>query len=193
MEENKKLREVCNIDLRYVDDCGVDKIKHIEINFISQKIMREYYKYLDKITKFKEIYERFNKVTSDIGQAALGTLTDSVLKNGTPKNKGVLFNEKVELTKNLILEKEELECEIRSYSESDFFVERFTLITMILRKNGITDKDLLSFDWWDDCVDSGELADFITMACEKDRVLVEHKKKVRQELKNSERTDYSQH
>lgn len=163
---SESLRKSIKVEIPYVNDKGTFGIKTVTINFISQKIMEMYTAYINEITEVIELSHRAENIVSEIGATVIGGL-DSKLN----------FEDRVSAIKELNEELESIKAKIKGYSDIAFD-RKYELIQLILKKNNVTDHNLLSRDWWVDCVDVNGIMKFIKDACEKDNELINKKKKI---------------
>lgn len=62
-------------------------------------------------------------------------------------------------------------------SDDEILQKRYGLVKELLISNGITDSELLSFEFWDKCVDATTAWDLLELATNKDRGAPREKKK----------------
>lgn len=180
MESNEILRQSIDIELPFRDENGQAGVKHVHIDFVSQRIDRMYAEYALKVETAKKLYERMASLLDEAGRAAYADLNiDKYLNEGLSKGKAGkrAKEEKIRTLAEIMKERSDIEQKIREIGTDDFFNARFKLIEKIIQKNGIDDPDLLDKDWWDDCVDSFDMVNFINKACTKDSALIQGKKK----------------
>jgi len=133
-------------------EAGEDKFIDIVIDFISNRTLKDY------------------AVISSMAENA--RFTNNKISDLTSKIAAVKVNKK----DGWELEVEKLESEvddcieiILEYNNNNYFAKRFDLIKRILTDNKYGDNEqLMSIDFWDDCIDPFDLVDFMATVIYKD-------------------------
>lgn len=148
--------------ITYVLPCrsrkGKDFIKEITIDFTSQGMRKEYFAIDTDINSIKTLYNDYKLKLAELEAAKLSG-ADSAECDKIKK------------------ESEQIERSIEKLASIDFFLRRYNLIKAILESNGIDDKQLLSFELWNDNVDPDVIGDFLNVAINKDVTSTNVKKK----------------
>jgi len=176
MENNTDLRNEIDYEIPYVLDDGTKGIKKVHIAFVSQGIYQDYNKYVEELIELKTIGDRLAVISSNMGYAVA---QDSVVyKEGeTILSRKKTIKEIRDEIAALSEESERLSSRVNEIT-SHLDEKRFNIVRKIIIKNSIEDKDMLSLDWWMNCVDRVVFMDFIKTACTKDDDKLASKKKV---------------
>ena len=148
------MRKKIHYTVEYRDQ-GEDKEIEISIDFISNRVMKEY---SDVVLIADEAQRAFNRM-SDIST--------------------ILAGEELTEEKKQELKEEDIKCteKILEFNENNYFKKRFDVLEKILIDNGHKDNEMLmDVNFWNDCVEPSELLKFMTNAVYKD---IDPKKKVR--------------
>lgn len=139
------MKEVIKYDLEYRVD-GDKHFKHLEIDFVPDGRRKEFNKQLSIADDVRSKWDRI----SDIQTLLVGE-----------KDK-----EKIRKLKD----EEKACCDyIMSFSDMDVIKMRFDIIKKVLVKNGYAnDKDLMSFEWWDNNVDPYDINELLRLCVFKD-------------------------
>lgn len=147
------MRKKVNYFLAYRED-GVDGQIEIEIDFISNRVLKEYSELMTKSATVEKSQNRLNEIYEEISNVEL---TDEQIEE--------LKIEEKKLTENIL-----------SYSDNGFFERRQDLLIRILIDNGYSSHaKLMDPEFWESCVEPIELLGFLTSAIYKD---LETKKKL---------------
>ncbi len=140
---------------------GVDGSKNIEIDFVSNRIMKDYSEIVAKASDAERAGDRMSDLNSLIASEE------------TRQEEG--YQVKVEQYK---AELKNCVDKIQAFSDNGFFEKRFEVLKRLLIDNGYKEDELMmSMDFWNDSVDPYDLIYFLTIAIYKD---VDKKKVIRQ-------------
>ena len=145
------MREKIKYDLPYRID-GEQKTRKIEIDFISNRITKDYSEILGGAIVVKEAFDRMSDINTLIAEQK------------TLKEKG--WKDEV---KKLEDEYNEMHEQILEYSENDFFDRRYDILRRVMIDNGYKDDEqLMNFRFWDESVALEDLIDFMNTVIYKD-------------------------
>lgn len=174
--DNSSLRKTIEYDLHYVTDEGVEGVKRIPIRFVSTRISNLYMELqkalIETVTLSNDISSMQKKLGEAIGSLRTAQIDKVLLKGVKPIDANDL-KDLVAETEGTLKNKTARLNELGSHA----FDYKWNVIQALLIKNGITDTDLLNRTFWEDCIDSRDVMDFIANACNKDNALLESKKK----------------
>jgi hypothetical protein len=134
MEKKKEL-----IKIPYRQD-GEDKEYHVEIDFISNRVRREF---SDLAKNVNEINEKLNQL-NDIAEEIIGV--QKLRAEGWEIKLRDLNNDLKELSN-----------EINTFNDKEFFEKRYNMLKRIMQDNKVKDEFILSYEFWDEMVDPGEI------------------------------------
>lgn len=147
------MRKKINYTIEYREE-GEQKEVELEIDFISNRVMKDF---SDLILLGNEAEEAYGRI-SDI--------------NTTMAGEELADEEKEEL------KKESARCveKIMEFNDNGYFEKRFEILKRILVDNGYKNDDkMMSLDFWENCVEPRDQLKFMTLAIYKD---VDQKKKL---------------
>jgi hypothetical protein len=139
----KQMKKTYKDTIKYYEN-GKEKELPVSIAFVSNRASREYTELMSDIDTFRKKSEEHQRLLSESGTII------AEHKDGY----------KDELKKNEA-KRAKIKEELAEYQNCDIFNNRVKLITMILRQNGINDEKMMSFDFWDECVESYEMMKFL--------------------------------
>ena len=137
---------------------GEKKNKIITIDFISNGVIKRYDKLMGEVNEVSQKNDERQELLIEIVN----------LRIDKPEGWKDLQKEKKKKV-------EEIENFIKSFNENGHFERRFEIIKTVLEDNGIKDEKLLTFDFWENCVDANTMIEFISASIWKD--LADNKKK----------------
>jgi hypothetical protein len=135
-------------NLKYRDR-GIKKIFPIKIDFISSWVSTKFSEIMRDSQKTKKLWDEISDCNTRIGSYG-------------PDEKDKIDIEFEKIKK--------LNTEILTFNsdENNFLQKRFELIKEILESNGISDKQILTYEFWDRKVDPVIIIDFLITVCLKD-------------------------
>lgn len=139
------MKEIVKYDLEYRVD-GEKQFKYLEIDFVPDGRRKEFNKQLSIADEVRRKWDRISDIQT------------------------LLVNEK-DKEKIRELKDEEKACSdyILSFNDMDIIRMRFDILRKVLVKNGYADdKDLMSFEWWDDNVDPYDINELLRLCVFKD-------------------------
>ena len=170
------MRNTIEVVLPFINDKGNKKEHKFNIEFISNRINKDYASLQYKIKEISDKIIKLKDRFSDIGEykSNLKTLFEKLNAEKKPSKeesedilKGIKeYTEKVE---KLSINSEK-ESKVVSEESNGFFKVRFDLIKKILIMNGYnnTKKEYLTFDFWDSNVNPGDIIRFLQECVLKD-------------------------
>jgi len=150
------MRTKRNYTIEYREE-GEHKEVEIEIDFISNRVMKD----------FSDLI-----VMGNVAEAAYNRISDI---------NSILAGEKLTEEQKEQYKQESVRCvdKVMEFNDNGYFVKRFEILKRILIDNGYkNDEKLMSLDFWENCVDPKDQLKFMTLAIYKD---VDQKKKLFQQ------------
>ena len=155
------MRKTINYELTYFKK-GQELKRLLKISFVSNRIYDWYSDIVDRTNKLQVAIEKRKE-----------TIQDMILE---AVNSDLSIIERRKKTKPYREKLKQLEKEIKETDSKDFVSARHKLISRILEDNGIEpDDEIMSVDFWNDCVEPSEMWAFLVAVVTKDS---EPKKKV---------------
>lgn len=148
------MRKKIDYKLEYREN-GEQKVKMLTVDFVSNWIIK---KFSDLILLGGEAEQAYIRISDIHTELAGEELTDEKID---------LLKQEIEQCNNKILE----------FNENGYFEKRYEILKRLLIDNGYNDEKLLSFEFWDQCVDPVNIMEFMYEAVYKD---VQKKKIFRQ-------------
>ena len=140
------------------------KHRTIQIRFCSMYIDREYPPLLNRAATILALARR------------MGDINDIIAKERAERSDG--FRTRIDAYK---AELDQMKTSIEELAavgtENEIIKKRHALVEELLLSNGVTDPEILSFDFWDKCVDATTAWNLLELATNKDRVSEREKKK----------------
>ena len=140
------------------------KKRNIEIRFCSMYIDREYPPLLHRAASILAYTRRIAEINDQIAQT----------RKARPEGYKELISRLAEEIDRLTAGIEEFAA---VGTENELLKKRHALVEELLLSNGVTDPEILSFDFWDKCVSGTAAWDILELATNKDRKLGREKKK----------------
>lgn len=144
-------RKTVNYEVKYFKK-GVDLVKHVEIKRISRGTMKEYGELMTYALKSTALLKEKENKTKEIAWV----LSDTKIR----------YWDRISKAKPLGKELIEIEKKINEYA--DIFPKAVEIVASVLDENGIEDKDLIKFSFWNKCTDDTEIWDFLNTVIYKD-------------------------
>lgn len=149
------MRKKINYTIEYREE-GEDKEIVIAIDFISNRVLKDFSNLVVLADEAQKAHNRISDIST------------------------IIAGEDLPDDKREKLKTESKECidKIMEFNDNGYFEKRFEILQRILIDNGYKeDNKIMSFDFWEDCVEPSEYLKFMTLAIYKD---VENKKKQQQ-------------
>lgn len=153
------MKPIETLTINYFDK-GKEKTKSFTINFVSNKILRDYNSIMLDSSNVKNSWNRIQDILTD--SAFLKVNKSNGWQDKIKKND--------EEYKNLV-------SDVYEVGKSDFFKRRFEIITTLLKDNGHeNDTEAMCYEFWDEKVPPDQIVRSLTKVIYKD-LLVGSKKK----------------
>lgn len=154
------MRNTVEVKLPYVDNRGKDKEYVFKIGFVSNRITRDYRELQEEIQKLLEITNSIKELEGKL-QDKIGSITTESTEEEVKR-----VNKEIDKISSDI---EKISKKAKSIDYTEFFNKRFDLIKRILIRNGYNDgKQYLTFKFWDENVDPGNILEFLKSCVFKD-------------------------
>jgi seryl-tRNA synthetase len=149
-----RMRKTITYELTYFKK-GEELKKQIPIRFISNGVYEDYIKIAQKVNEVMILAERRGKLIKDLAWAS----TDR--KKSLSERRAEIAEIKHEL--------KQIDEDIRAIDGDSYLRDRFKLIKTILEDNGVTDKELFDYKFWDKHTEASEAWGFLAAVVMKDR------------------------
>ncbi len=172
-------RTIVKVIIPYFEN-GVDKEKKFTVSRISRKVIKEYTEIILHLTEMRDQAVKLANKARDRKRQIdniVSNASDLIGKKITVKESreaGSKAKEKI-----VVLDKEikVIEAEIKELEERDIAAECMTVVSRILKDNGIEDPQMIDVDFWEECTEEADLWQFLSSVVYKD-VQEQSKKKV---------------
>lgn len=138
-------------DLKFRDDDGEERTKQITIDFFSNGMRRDYWDLFGEMMAVKSEWDAMSDLNSQIGE--LMTLKPEGWKDSISEKRAQI---------------KKLEMKIIDSNCDGHTEKRFELLQKMLRKNRVTDPQLLDREFWDENVDPSAIIELLALAEGKD-------------------------
>lgn len=146
-------RKSVDIFLPYTDK-GETKNKVVKISFLSNRMIREFNALNQDMIELLALYSEYEEVNRKILDVF------KALNRKIKERKGEY--------EELNAEKIRLEELINAKATEDFFKRKIDFIIGVLVKNGCSDKEILTFEFWDESVEPADITVFLKTVMSKD-------------------------
>lgn len=150
------MRKTIEHSIPFIDEAGPGKID-VSISFVPNVAIRMYNDIIGVVDSVRRRWDDMQYIAAEM--AAL----DKDKPEGWKQKK-----------RELEIKYFKLGEEIREKGDQYFFDKRIELVSLLLKKNGITEEKYFQPAFWDECVDPSDILEFINVSIWKD----ESKKKV---------------